>query len=139
AVAFAPDRSVVATGHDDGVVRVWDVATRKAVNEFAGHKGPVSALAFRGDGEVLATAGEDCLIFLWDVHRQAPPGTAPRHTDPLPPPGRPPRRQPAGLGRLGSPRPRLGPRHRRSLDPAQQSRRTGAGPELQPRRQAAGL
>jgi WD40 repeat protein len=84
AVAFAPDRRLVATGHDDGGVRVWDVATRQAVADFGAHKGPVAALAFRLDGELLASAGEDCLIHLWDLKHRRRHSTLAGHTDRVP-------------------------------------------------------
>jgi WD40 repeat protein len=67
AVAFDRDEQRLATGHDDGVVRLWDVATQRLLRELRGHDLPVSALAFHGDGRRLASAGEDKAIRVWDV------------------------------------------------------------------------
>ena len=57
ALAFHPRRNLVATGHDDSRVRVWDLKRQKKVQEFRGHTLAVSALAFSADGKYLASAG----------------------------------------------------------------------------------
>src|SRR5262249_1658296 len=49
AMAFSPDSDLLATGHDDGVVRLWHVETRRLVRELPAHDHPVSALAFSAD------------------------------------------------------------------------------------------
>jgi WD40 repeat protein len=81
ALAFDRDPTAVATGHDDGTVRLWDTAGRQFVREFHGHQLPVSALAFSPDGGRLASAGEDRLIRLWEVGSGRLLGTLPGHTD----------------------------------------------------------
>ncbi len=67
AVAFSPDgRSFVAGGHD-GVVRVWDDATRRVVRTLEGHEGIVWDVCFNRDGSLLATASQDGTAGLWDA------------------------------------------------------------------------
>jgi WD40 repeat protein len=85
AVAFHPTRRVIATGHDDGSVRLWHLAGRTGTaTELLHHEQPVSALAFSPDGSLLATASEDRQIAIWDVQtgdlRRAFAG----HTDRIP-------------------------------------------------------
>ena len=58
AVAIAPDGSWLATGGDDGTVRIWDAATGQHRATLAGHTGAVTAVAIAPDGTWLATAGE---------------------------------------------------------------------------------
>jgi WD40 repeat protein len=84
ALAFRSDHSLVATGHDDGAVRCWEIRGGGLVAEFRGHDRAVSALAFRGDGARLASAGEDKMIHLWDVARERRVGTLAGHTDRIP-------------------------------------------------------
>lgn len=84
AVAFAPGGDVVATGHDDGGVRLWDAADGQLLGQLRGHPRPVSALAFSPDGRRLATAGEDKVILLWDVPAGELTGVLAGHTDRVP-------------------------------------------------------
>jgi WD40 repeat protein len=84
AIAFPPQGDLVATGHDDHVVRLWDLASEQTVREFRGHGQAVSALAFSPDGKTLATAGEDKVIRLWDVATGASRGSLVGHTDRIP-------------------------------------------------------
>jgi WD40 repeat protein len=84
AVTFSADRSLIATGHDDGSVRVWDAASRHAVAELPRHGGPVSALAFHPGNQLLASAGEDLLIQLWDLATKQVRTTLRGHTDRIP-------------------------------------------------------
>jgi WD40 repeat protein len=84
AVAFSPDQSQIATGHDDHMVRLWDVASRQLIRELPGHQLPVSALAFRPDGLCLASAGEDRTVTLWDLAQGKPLRSLVGHTDRIP-------------------------------------------------------
>jgi WD40 repeat protein len=83
-VAFSPSGQLIATGHDDGQVRLWDTASRRLLRELPGHTHPVSALAFRSDGKALATAGEDRIIHLWEIDNGKLLGTLRGHTDRIP-------------------------------------------------------
>jgi WD40 repeat protein len=84
AVAFSPDNEVLATGHDDGQVRLWTTADRDLVRELPAHPRPVSAVAFSPDGKRLATAGEDKLIHFWEDSIGQKLGTLTGHTDRIP-------------------------------------------------------
>jgi WD40 repeat protein len=64
-VAFSADGKRLASGGDDGEVRVWDVGSGETVATFTGHGGKVLALAFAPDGELLASGGSDQAIRLW--------------------------------------------------------------------------
>jgi WD40 repeat protein len=84
AVAFHAHGRLVATGHDDGSVRCWDMSAGRLLCELRLHGGAVSAVAFRADGGLLASAAEDRLIGLWDVAQGKHVGTLAGHTDRIP-------------------------------------------------------
>jgi WD40 repeat protein len=89
ALAFSPDGASVAAGHDDGKVRIWDVAGQQLVGEIAAHpslpiKKAVSALAFSPDGCFLATAGEDLVVRVWDADSHKLVAELKSHTDRIP-------------------------------------------------------
>jgi len=66
AVRLSADGQLLATAGYDGLVRVWDVATRQPKHDLKKHKGWARAVAFSPDGTRLASAGEDGAIVLWD-------------------------------------------------------------------------
>jgi WD40 repeat protein len=69
AVAFAPDGKTFASGGDDRLIRLWDVATGKELRTLAGHADGVNVVAFSSDGKTLASASEDGTARLWDVDK----------------------------------------------------------------------
>jgi WD40 repeat protein len=82
--APAAGGGLLATGHDDGLVRLWDLARQEVVRELKGHGRAVSALAFRADGRRLASAGEDRVIRVWDVDNGTAVGSLLGHHDRIP-------------------------------------------------------
>jgi RNA polymerase sigma factor (sigma-70 family) len=63
-------RKVVATRHEDSVVRLWDVAGGKELQRFDGHRSYVSRTALAPDGATLASVGgnaPDETLRVWDV------------------------------------------------------------------------
>lgn len=83
-IAFHPSLLLVATGHDDGVVRLWNPSDEELVAEFSEHSLPVSALAFDIQGNRLVSAGEDRIIKVWDVAGRKLIRDMPGHTDRIP-------------------------------------------------------
>ncbi|CAH9079817.1 unnamed protein product [Cuscuta europaea] len=57
----------VFSGSMDGDIRLWDIANRKTVCQFSGHKGAVHGLAASTEGRVLVSCGTDCTVRLWRV------------------------------------------------------------------------
>jgi WD40 repeat protein len=72
-VAFSRDGKSLASGSEDGKVKLWDVATWKEARTLVGHKRPVYRVAFSPDSHRLLTAGGAygsggrAEIKLWDV------------------------------------------------------------------------
>jgi WD40 repeat protein len=84
ALAFSPDKATLATGHDDGRVRLWNSESQALIVELRDHDSPISALAFSNDGKRLATAGEDRAIHIIDMASRNKIKSLTGHTDRVP-------------------------------------------------------
>jgi WD40 repeat protein len=81
ALAFHPEGSLLATGHDDGRVRLWDAAAGKMLREWCDTQATITALSFSGDGQTLAAAAADRKVRLWNVPYGILFGVLAGHTD----------------------------------------------------------
>ncbi|KAG1738578.1 quinon protein alcohol dehydrogenase-like superfamily [Suillus occidentalis] len=68
-MALSPNSEIVASGHDDGKVKLWDVETRKVIATWIGHRDVVFALCWSADGERVASGSWDGTARVWDVKR----------------------------------------------------------------------
>ncbi|MGV3661489.1 MAG: pentapeptide repeat-containing protein, partial [Prosthecobacter sp.] len=67
AVAWAPEHDVLATGHGDGLIMLWDAASGQALRTLEGHSGTVVSVAFSPDGSRIASGSSDKTLRLWDA------------------------------------------------------------------------
>jgi len=67
-MTFSPDGRTLATGHYDGLIRLWDMNTGQKIREIETGS-VVQSLAFNRDGRLLASGGsfEDSRIRIWDI------------------------------------------------------------------------
>ena len=78
AVAFSPDGLLLASGDDDGRVRLWDVRARSLKRTLPPHGASVYSVAFSPDGRTLA-AGSGTRLRLWSVDTGQPAGELKGH------------------------------------------------------------
>ncbi|HEX5138358.1 MAG TPA: serine/threonine-protein kinase [Planctomycetota bacterium] len=69
ALAFSPDGTILATGGEDTVVRLWSVPDGTEIASMRGHTMAVYALVFSPDGRALASGSDDHSIRIWGVAR----------------------------------------------------------------------
>jgi WD40 repeat protein len=67
AVTWSPDGALIATGHDDSVIRIWDVNRGLELRQLTGHQGAVRSISFNRDSRLLVSGSEDRSVRIWDA------------------------------------------------------------------------
>ncbi|KAM3106789.1 WD40 domain-containing protein [Phormidesmis sp. 146-33] len=70
-LAFSPKGDMLASGSDDGTLRLWQVPDGQVVAVFNCHTYAVFALAISADGQHLVSAGRDQAVHLWNLQGQS--------------------------------------------------------------------
>jgi WD40 repeat protein len=63
---YSPDGRRLASADDEGMVRLWDVATTKTLHVLRGHDRH-SSMAFTPDGKYLITGAIEGKVHIWDA------------------------------------------------------------------------
>ena len=92
-LAFSPDgrllashssdrssrRYVLESEPRDRTIRVWDIATRRELRRFEGHRGAINVITFTPDGRSLISGSDDATALVWDVSDLRDDRTTPKH------------------------------------------------------------
>ena len=65
ALAFTPNGNMLASGSDDGTIRVWNTSTGTEMLSLSSDN--TLFLVFSEDGRILASRNRDGTIYLWDI------------------------------------------------------------------------
>ncbi|NJR63340.1 MAG: hypothetical protein HC769_33920 [Cyanobacteria bacterium CRU_2_1] len=65
-IAISPDDQLLASSHEDGTVRLWDLQTRECIQTRSAHQSVATSVSFHPDRSWLVSSSYDCTIDLWN-------------------------------------------------------------------------
>jgi WD40 repeat protein len=66
-IMFSPGGKMLASGDEQGVIRLWSVDENRELAALKGHSRLISGLAFSPNGALLASSSWDGTVRLWEV------------------------------------------------------------------------
>ncbi|PAX51638.1 serine/threonine protein kinase [Brunnivagina elsteri CCALA 953] len=67
-VAIHPHNHILASGHNNKNIYLWDLQTKQFLQSISGHSQAVESVCFSPDVKILASASNDKTIKLWDTN-----------------------------------------------------------------------
>ena len=68
-LATSPDEDRLASGADDGTIRLWDLGSYGELDVWYGHDGAVMSVDYSPDGEQVVSSSSDRTLRFWSTHR----------------------------------------------------------------------
>ncbi len=66
-VLYSPNGKYIASGSEDGTVKIWDAETGSLVTTLKGHEERVTSVIYSPDGKYIISGSWDKTIIIWDV------------------------------------------------------------------------
>jgi len=67
ALTFSPEGTILASGHEDRTIKLWNLETKQLVDTFEGHEFLLQSLDFSPDGRLLAAGDKGHKLYLWNM------------------------------------------------------------------------
>ncbi len=67
ALGYSPDSALIAVGHADGNVTVWEIKTSRLIKTLEAHSAVVKTVQFASGGSLFVTVGGDKRARLWST------------------------------------------------------------------------
>ncbi len=74
-LAMSHDGSLLAAGHGDGMIRLWELPSGDLKCELSGHEQGVNDIAFSRSGQTLVSAASDGTVRMWSLKHEREFGT----------------------------------------------------------------
>lgn len=66
-LAYHEQTNILAAGHNDGSIKVWDMTSGSLLVSFQGHKSAISVLKFDRNGTRIVSGSNDASVIMWDL------------------------------------------------------------------------
>lgn len=66
-ICISSNNKWLASGGDDGAIKLWDIVKGKIIHTLRGHTGSINSLSFTPDCRIIASASDDGTVKLWST------------------------------------------------------------------------